>query len=421
VTGELESVAETLFADLASGSWQDEYDGGDRPDLGTSPLPRWDLYPNDRAVTGCVQTSRGCPFECEFCDVIQYLGRQQRHKPIDQIVAELDQVYEVGYRSVFLADDNLTVYRKKAKAILAAIRDWNAERLADPVAFTTQVSIDAARDPEIMRLCAEAGVTRVFIGIETPNEESLREAKKRQNVGINLVDQIQVFLDYGIQVTAGMIVGFDHDGLDIFERQYEFAMSTPIPMFSLGALVAPAATPLHDRMNDSGRLLKGGSEIAGTPWDTNILPTQMSREQLFAGLKWLCNELYTPTNFGQRVLQLIESMGPQRGPFRRENGSLGARQRRPVEIQALAMLKKLIRLGPAERKMWKVIWEAMQEKPESEPLVMEALLRYAQVRCLYETGQIWEPHVASAGPSLGPLQPSSGSGLVTIGSRANGS
>ena len=415
VTGELEAIAETLFADLASGSWQPEYDGGDKPDLATSPLPRWDLYPNDRAVMGCVQTSRGCPFECEFCDVIQYLGRQQRHKSIDQIVAELDRMYEIGYRSVFLADDNLTAYRKKAKAILTAIRDWNAERLADPMAFNTQVSIDAARDAEIMQLLAEAGMTWVFIGIETPNEESLREAKKRQNVGIDLGDQIQVFFDHGIQVTAGMIVGFDHDGLDIFERQYDFAMSTPIPMFSLGALVAPAATPLHDRMEESGRLLKGGSEIAGSPWDTNILPTQMSREQLFAGLKWLCNELYSPANFGQRVLQMIDCMGPQRGPFKKENTALAARQRRPVEIQALAMLKKLIRRGPEERKMWKVVWEGMQEKPESETMVMEALFRYAQVRCLYETGHIWEPHVAAGGPSLGPPRPAAGSGLVTIG------
>ena len=420
VTGELESIAATLFADLASGSWKPHYDGSDKPDLTTSPLPRWELYPNDRAAMGCVQTSRGCPFECEFCDVIQYLGRRQRHKSIEQILAELDQLYEIGYRSVFLADDNLTVYRKKAKAILAAIRDWNAERAADPVAFNTQVSIDAARDPEIMQLCAEAGMTLVFIGIETPNEESLREAKKRQNVGIDLFDQIQVFLDHGIQVIAGMIVGFDHDGLDIFERQFEFAMATPVPIFSLGALVAPAATPLYDRMRDSGRLMAGGSETAATPWDTNILPTQMSREQLLAGLKWLCNELYRPANFAQRVLQMLERMGPQRGPFSQQNTGRVARRRRPVELQALAMLKKLIRRGPEERKMWKTVWEAMRDKPESEMLVMEALIRYAQVRCLYESGHIWEPHVAPGGPSLGPPQPAGGGGLVTIGSGASG-
>jgi hypothetical protein len=174
-------------------------------------------------------------------------------------------------------------------------------------------------------------------------------------------------------------------------------------------------------MEASGRLLKGGSEIAGSPWDTNILPTQMSREQLFAGLKWLCNELYRPTNFGQRVLQMIERMGPQHGPFRKENVAFEARSRRPVEMQALAMLKKLIRRGAEERKMWKSVWEAMQERPESEPMVMEALFRYAQVRCLYETGHIWEPHVAAGGPSLGPPRPSAAGGLVTIGSGTPGS
>jgi radical SAM superfamily enzyme YgiQ (UPF0313 family) len=420
VIGELEGLSEELFGDLAGGSWKAEYRGPERPDLAASPLPRWDLYPNDRAVTGCVQTSRGCPFECEFCDVIQYLGRQQRHKPIPNILAELDQLYELGYRWVFLADDNLTVYRKKAKAILAAIRDWNAQRLDDPMAFTTQVSIDAARDPEIMQLMAEAGMSWVFIGIETPNEESLREAKKRQNVGIDLVDEIQVFLDYGIQVTGGMIVGFDHDGPDIFERQFEFAMSTAIPMFSLGALVAPAATPLYDRMRDGGRLLEGGSEIAGAPWDTNIRPTQMSREQLIAGLKWLCNELYSPANFGRRVLQMVERIGPQRGPFSADNRALASRPRRPVERKGLTMLKRLIRRGPEEREMWQELWRVMQEKPESEKLVMEALMRYAQVRCVYESGGFWEPHPAGAALSLGPALDSGARGLVSIGAGRSG-
>ena len=211
IIGELESIAEDFFSDLENGNWKSEY-VADKPDLSTSPLPKFHLYPNDRALSGCVQTSRGCPFECEFCDVIQYLGRAQRHKMVEQIITELDVLYDIGYRAVFLADDNFTVYRKRAKAVLRALADWNASRKDGPVAFHTQVSIDAARDPEIMRLCGEAGLTRVFIGIETPNEESLRETGKRQNVGINLVDQIQVFLDHGISVTGGMIVGFDHDG-----------------------------------------------------------------------------------------------------------------------------------------------------------------------------------------------------------------
>ncbi len=150
VIGELESIAETLFADLESGDWKPEY-VGDRPDLETSPVPRFDLYPNHRSLSGCVQTSRGCPFECEFCDVIQYLGRKQRHKSESQIIAELDEMYAHGYRSVFLADDNFTVYRKRAKSVMAALRDWNASRPDGPVASTPRCR---STPPAIPRSCS---------------------------------------------------------------------------------------------------------------------------------------------------------------------------------------------------------------------------------------------------------------------------
>jgi hypothetical protein len=409
--GELEALAESFFRDLEAGSWKSEY-VAEKPDLSTSPLPRFDLYPNARALSGCVQTSRGCPFECEFCDVIQYLGRKQRHKGVEQIIAELDVLYATGFRAIFLADDNFTVYRKRAKGVLTALRDWNAQRTDGPVAFHTQVSIDAARDPEIMRLCAEAGLTRVFIGIETPNEESLRETKKRQNIGIDLVHEVQVFLQHGISVIGGMIVGFDHDGPDIFQRQLDFGMSMPIPIFTLGALVAPAATPLFDRMKESGRLITEGPEKTIGVWSTNIQPTMMSREQLFSGLKWLGNQLYDPENFGQRMLTMIDSLGPQLGPFK---AGYTPHKGRPVEAQARGVIRKLIARGPAERKMYKMVAEALAEKPEAGTMAMMALFSYAQVRTLYEVDHYWDPEVlqqppipdlaisgaASAGPGVG--------------------
>ena len=385
VVGELETIAPDLFGDLESAAFKEEY-RGDQPDLATSPLPRWDLYDNDRALVGSVQTSRGCPFECEFCDVIQYVGRKQRHKPVEQILAELECLYGYGYRSVFLADDNFTVYRRRAKEVLAALADWNRRRPAGPVAFSTQVSIDAARDPEIMRLCAEAGFSKVFIGIETPNEESLKETKKRQNVGIDLQREIGIFLEHGMTVMGGMIVGFDHDGPDIFQRQHDFAMDSPIPVFTLGALVAPAATPLYDRMKESGRLVEGGSEVEATPWDTNILPELMTREQLFEGLRWLGNSLYDPELFGDRVVKMIDRLGPS--PV---IGQAPARAQRPVEGEALSVLRHLLRKGPREKKMWKRILGVMNRKPETGSRVMEMLFTYAQVRCLYETGNFWEP------------------------------
>src|ERR1700722_11039816 len=162
VCGEMEEICHELFADLRDGTWQDEYVGG-KPDLGRSPVPRWDLYPNDRAIMGTVQTSRGCPYECDFCDVIQYLGRTQRHKPPAQVLRELDEVYRVGYRQVFLADDNFTIYRLRTKELLAALRDWNLRQHRGKVTFVTQVSIDAAKDDELLGMCAEAGLTHVFV------------------------------------------------------------------------------------------------------------------------------------------------------------------------------------------------------------------------------------------------------------------
>lgn len=169
--GELEEVAPELFSDLGASSWKDEYIGT-VPSLDVGPLPRWDLYPNDRALIGSVQTSRGCPFECDFCDVIQYLGRRQRHKSIPRVLAELDQVYRLGYRTVFLVDDNFTSSRKRCKELLIALAEWN-ERQDEKTWFFTQLSIDAARDDELLLLLARAGLTYAFIGLETPNQESL--------------------------------------------------------------------------------------------------------------------------------------------------------------------------------------------------------------------------------------------------------
>jgi radical SAM superfamily enzyme YgiQ (UPF0313 family) len=416
VVGEMEEIAESFFADLESGNWQEEYVVEDKPDLSLSPIPRWELYPNDRTQSACLQTSRGCPFECEFCDVIQYLGRKQRHKAVDQIVAELDVLYKQGYRLTFLADDNFTVYRKRAKEVLSALRDWNAKQTDGPMAFGTQVSIDAARDPEIMQLCAEAGMIWVFIGIETPNVESLKETKKRQNVGVDLVSEIQVFLDYGIAPMCGMIVGFDNDGLDIFQRQYDFAMETAVPYWSLGALEAPKQTPLYTRLEEAGRLVNElGS--ASTPWHSNVIPTQMTKEQQVEGLRWLCNSLYEPEAFGKRMLEMIERMGPHRGPFADGVRQVSSQQR-ALDTDSLNLMRKFVRQGKAERKMYLEIAEAMADKPEAGPATALMLFRYTQARCLYESGSFWDPHVEERSPfeAAAVAGAPANSGLVTIGS-----
>ncbi len=395
VCGEIEEIAAEVFSDLASGRPKDTYKGT-QPDLSLSPPGRWDLYPNYGAKSGCVQTSRGCPFECDFCDVIQYLGRQQRHKPVANVLRELDDQYRFGYRSVFLADDNFTVYRKRAKELLAAIRDWNLALPGAKMTFVTQISIDAAKDEEMLRLLGEAGVSRVFIGIETPNPEALKESKKRQNLGVSLVDQIQRFYDHGLMVIGGMIVGFDADGPDIFQRQYEFATEAAMPITSLGALVAPAATPLYDRMQREGRLVEAGAEVAALPWSTNIIPKRLTQEQLLSGIRWLANNLYSPAAFGDRVVSFIERFGRRRDPRSKDHRrwhelTVG----RPVDDDSAKLVRGVALMGFAEAKMIARIVKAVAKKPATFEFAASMVLHYAQTRYMYEHGQFWEAQLAA--------------------------
>lgn len=387
VLGEVEDIAEDLFGDLRSGQWKDTYLGG-RPDLARSPLPRWELYPHERTRTGAVQTSRGCPFDCEFCDVIQYLGRKQRHKPVTQVLGELDALYDYGYGHVFLSDDNFTVYRSRAKELAGALRDWNLKASRGPVFFSTQASIDAARDEELLRMCADARLTTMFIGLETPNEESLRETKKHQNLLEDPIEQVRLLLAHGIYVISGMMVGFDSDGPDIFERQFEFAMANPIPIFSLGMLTAPEATPLYARMRQSGRLIESGGEVPAVPWDSNIVPAGMTPEQMSIGMKWLANRLYRPEFFGERLLHYMRSFKPVS-----ESGS----QRRPLPARedlyrdTSGLMQRFLRSGAEEMEMALRVERALAGKPELIRTVRTSILQYAQIRCLYDMGDYWDP------------------------------
>src|SRR5688572_13721379 len=386
VRGELENIAQELLSDLSCSTWKDEYIG-DKPDLANTVVPRWDLYPNDRTIMAAVQTSRGRPFQCEFCDVIVYLGRKQRHKPISLVHRELDCVYRHGYRQVFLADDNLTVYRTHAKELAVAIREWNERQSAGLVKFSTQVSIDTARDDELLELWARAGLTHSFVGIETPNENSLRETKKKQNVGVDLVAQIEKMLAHGIGVLAGMIVGFDSDGLDIFERQYEFAMAAPVPIFSLNTLVALPGTPLFERLKKQGRLqLDPGTEyILGR---TNIVLSQMSNEELELGFKWLVNKLYEPKAFEHRLLRFIDKLEPVPGV----DDCTSDLQRR---VDAL-ILGGIRELGSSEAAMIDKVCSRIRHNPRVSHVTMEWLRLYQQVRFMYQQGGIWDPDIAQA-------------------------
>jgi radical SAM superfamily enzyme YgiQ (UPF0313 family) len=309
VTGEFEGVADEFYADMLRGTMKPRYEGG-RPDLRASPIPAWELFDNDRALIGIAQTSRGCPFECNFCDVIQYVGRAQRHKTNEQVLAEVQRLYDLGYNRIQLADDNFTVYRRRAASLLEALAAWNGREGRDFVTFGTQISIDIASDARMLRLCAEAGLSNLFVGIESVNEESLRASKKRQNLNVDLGARVADIVSNGLEVVAALMVGFDTDDLGIFEQQYEFGMRLPVGTFKISLLVAPIATPLHEEMRRAGRLDPTQDHYPGADLVTNIVPAQMTREELFVGTRWLVSRLFNPDRFCERLGQIEKILAP---------------------------------------------------------------------------------------------------------------
>lgn len=364
--GEFESIAEAFFADVRKRSLLPRY-FGNKVDMAISPKPRWDLYRNEKALTGVVQTSRGCPFSCEFCDVIQYLGRVQRHKANIQVIEELQQLYELGYRYISLADDNFTVYRKRTKSLLTAINQWNGGSGRERVSLITQASIDIARDDDILALCAESGLKTLFIGLETINQDSLVECNKRQNVALKMSDQVEKIVSHGISIEAGLVVGFDHDQTDIFERQFNFAENLPIAGFLVSVLVAPVSTPLYKRMHEAGRIVSD-SVLAQFPSSTqisNIQPAQMTREELQIGAKWLSSRLMHPFFVGKRIKKIAEiakaSLGARsatgsratKGHFANLGGNL-LRRLAHEDNEAAVMIKEclaLVRREPSIKEM----------------------------------------------------------------------
>lgn len=394
VRGELEEIASQLFDDLRRGEWAAEYVGSPS-DMSRPILPRWDLHSEYRCSMASVQTSRGCPFECEFCDAIIYLGRRQRHKPIENVLAELDSLYELGYRQVFLADDNLTVYRRRAHGLLSALGDWNASQVQGRMVFASQASIDITRDEELLELCNRAEIQTLFIGLETPNAESLIETRKRQNL-VDLVAEVERVVSHGISVSGGMIVGFDNDGPDIFARQLEFAQQLPVPHFSTGSLFAPDGTPLRERIRAEGRLIEDDDyEAAARPWGTNIVPARMSPDELEDGLRWLVNRLYAPENYGVRLLRLIELLPPTSRPESSHSG--GYRALRDVDDDALQMIASLPQLGPSEGKMFRAVMAAARKRPWTLPVVGSQLLLYLDDRALHEQNGLWDPSATGDG------------------------
>jgi radical SAM superfamily enzyme YgiQ (UPF0313 family) len=295
--GEAEETWPTFLDDWAQGRHVARYEQAEKTDMSRVTMPRYDLVPFREYAMGCVQTSRGCPYQCEFCDIIVIFGRRPRVKSAEQVVAEVDSQYRLGAHVIFLVDDNFIGNKKAAKVILRALIAWQQTH-GYPLAFFTEASLDLAEDDELMRLMAEAGLVAVFIGIESPDEEALRETKKYQNVRGSLLERVHRVQDAGLEVYAGMIVGFDSDDAGVFERQFEFLSQARIVGAMAGMLSAIPKTPLYHRLEAEGRLDNAAADDPHIA--TNVIPLGMSREELRDGWVGLMERLYDPENYFAR-------------------------------------------------------------------------------------------------------------------------
>ena len=301
-----------FLADLARGSYGKRYTSDEKPDVTRTPIPRFDLVNTEAYGIMPVQFSRGCPFQCEFCDIIVMFGRKPRTKTAAQFCAELQALYDLGYRGgIFIVDDNFIGNKREVRKLLPELVAWN-EAHGKPFTFATEASIDLADDPELLRGMVDAGFTWVFVGIETPSEASLTETLKFQNTKRPLLDSVKRLHAAGLLVFAGFIIGFDNDKEDIFERQIDFITRAGISMAVVGLLQALPGTPLYRRLQQAGRLKSEPDVRVGDHCGygyTNIV-TLLPPERLLAGYRDVIATLYAPREFFGRARIEVAQFSP---------------------------------------------------------------------------------------------------------------
>ncbi len=297
-----------FLSDYEAGCWQRQYRQDDKPNMQDSPLPRFDLLQVSQYRTMTIQFARGCPFNCEFCDIIVMYGRRPRTKTVAQVMAEVQEIHRLGVRNIFVVDDNFIGNKREAKELLRSLAEWQRAR-EYPIEFMTEVTLNIAQDDELLQLMRQANFTTIFIGIESPRAASLQETHKTQNLRESILDSVHRIQRAGMEVMAGMIVGFDHDDPSIFDEQFRFIQEARIPVSMTGMLNAVPKTPLYERLKTAGRLI---AESVGDQFVfTNIIPHGMSRLQLYEGYKHLLERLYSYRNYRRRTMQLILNKGAQ--------------------------------------------------------------------------------------------------------------
>lgn len=375
VLGEAEASLPFLVEDLKNRKLEKVYATDQWPDIAKAPVPLWDLIDMREYASMGVQFSRGCPFDCDFCDIALLSGKFPRAKSKEQILDELNAIYQRGWKDgVFFVDDNFIGNKTKLKKeILPAIIQWMEEKKY-PFTFNTQLSINLADDEELMDLMVKAGFHGVFIGIESPDEESLKECGKFQNVNRDLLKSVKTIQNHGLQVQAGFIIGFDQDTPSIFDRMTLFIQTSGIVTAMVGLLQAPPKTRLWERLKKEKRLI---SQTTGNNTDCtiNFIP-KMKINSLISGYKRVINDIYSPKNYYQRLITFFEDYKPRRKGHYRFNLS-----------SVVALLKSVWILGIREKERlyyWKLFAWSLFRRPRLFPVVIELSIKGFHFRKIAE-------------------------------------
>ncbi|MGD1007820.1 MAG: DUF4070 domain-containing protein [Ignavibacteriaceae bacterium] len=355
ILNEAEITLPPFLSDLEKGKPKQLYTSEEWAEITTTPLPLWDLISVKNYTSMNLQYSRGCPFDCDFCDITVLYGRKPRTKSKEQVIIELDALYFTGWRGpVFFVDDNFIGNKVKLKKeILPAIAEWNEKR-KNPFYFNTEVSINLADDDKLMQLMAKADFEAVFIGIESPNEASLIECNKNQNRNRDLISSVRKIQESGLEVQGGFIVGFDNDPPAIFDKLTNFIQESGIVTAMVGLLNAPKGTKLQKRLINEGRLI---NDFTGnnTDFSINFIP-RMNPKVLLDGYKKILNTIYSPKYYYERVMRFMKDFEPKKKKVFHLN---------PNYI--LALFKSMFKLGViGEERIyyWKLFFWSLFLKPQ---------------------------------------------------------